>query len=302
MAKSVSMFLGAVGVASLGQQLVGVAAGITEGLNRDPDATEHGGVDVIQWGGFGEFSVASVFESEPLAPRQDERVVVVVVRAAVAAAVNDGGLVQEGRVALGSGRGVAHPSQEVRKALGEELVPFSERFEAILFVPSMTEGVDVRAESQELWELPAESRGVAHARDLIGGHPRRVGAEGEVNEIIHSTDVFGGNLSIRIEPESFAISVGKAWLGDVDPGLGALNPLFHVTDSVEILIEFLLVMFAEPASHPVGIFQHQIQHAGGAPQSATMTSARGIASAEESFENLPWLVECRNGTTLFVVG
>ena len=160
----------------------------------------------------------------------------------------------------------------------------------------------VFAEAEELREFASQSGGVAHAGDLVGGNSGGVGLESEMNQLVHRADVLLGDLVVRVEFEAFAFFVGQSGFGDVDPGLGLFDVLFHLADRVHVLVELLLVVIAEFAADAVGVIQDQVEKMGGTFESSAISGRVGIASSEETFEDAARLIDGRDGAAVFVVG
>ena len=87
--------------------------------------SELGGEDVGERGVSSEFEILAVLETEFFASGEDKGVVPVGVGGAVAAAVEESGVVEEGVAGFGGGGGVLHAGEEVGELGGEEVVPFA---------------------------------------------------------------------------------------------------------------------------------------------------------------------------------
>jgi len=160
----------------------------------------------------------------------------------------------------------------------------------------------VFTEAEELGEFAAEGGGVSHAGDLVGGDSGGVGLESEMNQLVHGANVLLGDLVIGVEFEAFAFFVGQSGFGDVDPGLGLFDILFHLADGVHVFVELLLVVIAEFAADAVGIIEDEVEEMGGTFESAAISGRVSIASAEETFEDAARLIDGRDGAAVFVVG
>jgi len=160
----------------------------------------------------------------------------------------------------------------------------------------------VFTDAEELGEFAAESSGVAHAGDLVGGDTGGVGLESEMNQLVHRADVLLGDLVIGVEFEAFAFFVGQSGFGDVNPGLGLFDVLFYLADGVHVLVELLLVVVSEFAADAVGIIQDEVEKMGGTFESAAISGRVCIASSEETFEDAARLIDGRDGAAVFVVG
>ena len=243
-----------------------------------------------------------MFEAQLFASREDEGVVPVGVGGAVAAAVEEGGVVEQAVAGLGGGGGVSHPGQEVGELGGKETVPFSERLHAVGFVPGVSKTVKVFPEAKELRKFPTQSGGVAHAGDLVGGDPGGVGLKRQMNQLIHCANILLGDLVIRVELKAFALFVGQGRFGDVDPGLGLFDVFFHLPDRVHIFVELLLVVITKLAANAVGIFEDVVEKVGGTFESPAISRGVRIAGTEEAFVNTAGLIDGRNRAAVFVEG
>ena len=249
-----------------------------------------------------ELKVLAVFEAQLFASGENERVVPVGVSGAVAASVEEGGVVEKAVAGFRSCRGVSHPGQEVGELGGKETIPFAERFHAVLFIPGVSQSVKVFSEAEELREFSTQSGGVAHAGDLVGGDPGGVGLKSQMDQLIHCANILLGDLVIRVELKAFTLFVGQGRFGDVDPGLGLFDVFFHLPDRVHIFVELLLVVITKLAANAVGIFEDVVEKVGGTFESAAIFRGVRIAGTEEAFVNTAGLIDGRNRAAVFVEG
>ena len=84
-----------------------------------------------------------MLEAKAATAGEYERVILVRVRGAVAAAVDDGGVIEQTRLAFRHRRGVTHAIQESGELAGKKLVPFPQRLNAVLAIPTVTQAVQV---------------------------------------------------------------------------------------------------------------------------------------------------------------
>lgn len=283
-------------------QLRDHSGGVSEAGILQADLLKLGRENIGERGVPRELKVLAVLEAQLFATGENEGIVPVGVGGAVAASVEEGGVVEEGVTGLGGGGGVSHPGQKVGELGGKEAIPFTERFHPVSLVPGVSQSVKVFPEAEELREFSTQSGGVAHAGDLVGGDPCGVGLKRQMNQLIHCANILFGDLVIRVELKAFSFFVGQGRFGDVDPSLGLFDVFFHLPDRVHIFVKLLLVVITKLAANAVGIFEDKVEKVGGTFESTAIFRGVRIAGTEEAFVDTAGLIDGRNRAAVFVEG
>ena len=132
-----------------------------------------------------------MLEAKAATAGEHERVILVRVRGAVAAAVDDGGLVEQCCIALRACRGFAHAIEKGHELLREETIPLAQSLGALGLVPIVGQTMKVLPDAEQLRELTAQRGRVSHAGDLVGGHAGGVGHERKMHQLVHGRHVLG---------------------------------------------------------------------------------------------------------------
>ena len=205
--------------------------------------------------------------------------------AAVAAAVEQHGVIQQRGVAFG---GVLQAADKVRKLLRQKAVPFPQCLRATLLVPAVRELVHGRAVAEQGGEFSGDGGGAVHVPQLIGREPGRVGLKGQEDQIVHRADQFQRRLVRGVQVKSGGIDVG---LGDIQPLLGTFNALLDLPDRRKIFVQLLPVVATETQPQGPGVVEHPIQHARGVSQLPTLGGLARLVDPEETIEDLPGFAE-----------
>ena len=230
----------------------------------DPGLFEHGGEHVGERRVLPVLEVPSMLEAKASSAGKLEWIILVRVRGAVAAAVDDGGPVEQCRVALRAGRRVVHAIEECRELLREETIPLAQCLGALGLVPIVGQTVKVLSDAEQLRELAAQSSRVSHAGDLVGGHAGRVGHERKMHQLVHGGHVLGRYFRVGVELKPFAVGISQARLGDVDPLLGACDTFFDLPNRVEVFVKFMLIELAQATAEFTGVLHDKIEQAAAA--------------------------------------
>ena len=209
----------------------------------EAESVHHGDEEVGERDIGVEAVVGSVFETELISSGKDEGVVRVVVSGAVAAAVEDHGVIEEVAILL---RGILKSLEEVGELGGAELIPFTEGFGSAWLVPTVGEAVLILTETEEGRELAGDGGRAVHVAELVGEEAGGVGLNGEEHEVEHRLYELAGSFVIGIKVKSGGIHF---WFGDIEPLLRALDPLFDLANGLEVFVELFLILFSKAAAN-----------------------------------------------------